>query len=139
MTPYNNFQYCLKQGSRSNYLPQTFKAALTLTKRTWNCYISNCWQGWLLSTCSCYIIFLCLSQSHRWGRQGLLLTCNNSRGYGFPPLTNLTPGSSPRNSKAGDRTHQTGWVIWYSMKLSAGEHRNVPQKEQKEILWSWLW
>lgn len=64
-------------------------------------------------------------KNHRGGLQGLLLTCNNSRGYGLPPLPNMTPGSSPGNGKSGDTTHPTGGVICSSMKLSVGYLGNI--------------
>lgn len=94
---------------------------------------------WPLSICSCHIIhYFPLSQSEATGEgYRLLLTCNNSRGYGFPPLPNLTPGSSPGNRiKQEARTYQTGRVICYSMKLLVGYFGNMEmsEEEQKDIL-----
>lgn len=40
-----------------------------------------------------------LVRSHRGGLQGLLLTCNNSRGQGIPFLPNQTPGPSHGNGR----------------------------------------
>lgn len=98
------------------------------------CCVRNCRQRWPLSMCPCHIIFLCL-RSHRGGLQGLLLTCNNSRGYGFPPLPNLAPGSwlLPWKQNIPNRTSNLlGWLL--------GEHGNVCQrKERKETLERWLW
>ena len=71
-----------------------------------------------------HIIFLCLSQKPQGKGQGLLLTCNNSRGYGFPPLSNLTPGSSPGN-RVKLEIEQTGQAIYYFMKLAVGYVGNM--------------
>lgn len=83
------------------------------------CYISIRWQRGLLSLCSCHIIFLCLRQKPQGRLQGLLFTWNNSRDYGFPPLPNLTTGSSPGNRvKLGtehtkqDEQSAIPWNFW---------------------------
>lgn len=81
-------------------------------------------------------------RSHRGGWQGLLLTCNNSRGYGFPPLPKLTPGSSPGNRVKLETEHnkqdERSTIPW-NLQLATWGTWKYLSEETKGNVAQWIW
>ena len=126
MTPYNLHTLSIWPQARAktklSIWETTSRAALTLFNQEnlkFSAILAFAGRGGCCQFAAVTLFSFVSVRSHRGGLQGLLLTWNNSRGYGFPPLPNLTPGSSPGNRvKLGtehtkqDEQSAIPWNFW---------------------------
>lgn len=100
-------------------------------------YISNIRQRWPLSVCSC-LHYLPLSQSDATGEGYRVCFWLVTTAEAMDSLTCLIWLFLPwKQGKTGNRTYQTGCVIYYLWNFwlaTWGMWRYLPEEEQKEIL-----